>query len=431
MYPKEFQERLKKELKEIEDSGRYKDERVIFSPQEAEISVKSGRVLNFCANNYLGLANDPRIIEAAKKVLDEWGFGTSSVRFICGTFQPHKKLEQKLSEFLGTEDTILYISCAAANIGLFHSLLGFEDAVISDRLNHATIIDAIKLWQGFHKEKVDASLLAEEVILTKRHILKRKDLSTVAILPENKVFKHSDMEDLERCLKETQNKRTRLICTDGVFSMDGNIAKLDKICDLAEKYDALVMVDDSHATGFVGKTGRGTHEHRGVVGRVDIITSTMGKALGGAAGGFTSGRKEIIELLRQNSREYIFSNSVPPVIVGPTIEILYILSGDHSLRDKLEENTKHFRQEMTKLGFDIRLGTHPIVPIMLYDAKPAKEMADKLLKEGIYVIAFSYPVVPKGAARIRVQISAAHSRENLDFAIEKFGKVGKELGIIK
>ncbi len=435
-YPKEFQEHLQKELKDIKDKGLYKNERVILSPQQAMIFVESPkvyqalRVLNFCANNYLGLADNPEIIEAAKISLDERGYGLSSVRFICGTQDLHKELEKKISEFLCLEDTILYSSCGAANEGLFEVLLGFDDAVISDALNHATIIDGVRLWQMIHKEKIDPKLLVEEVIFTKHHILKREGLK-VAIMPENRVFKHSDMNDLEKHLKETQDKRVRLICTDGVFSMDGDIAKLDQICELAERYDAMVMVDDSHATGFVGKTGRGTHEYRDVMGKVDIITSTMGKALGGAAGGFTSSRKEIIELLRQRSRPYLFSNTVPPVIVAATIKVLDMLEKTTYLRDKLEENTKYFRKEITKLGFDIRPGTHPIVPIMLYEAKPAVELANGLLKEGIYVIAFSYPVVPKGAARIRVQISAAHSPEDLDFAIEKFDKVGRELGIIK
>ncbi len=469
MYPKEVKEHLQERIKTVKEEGRYKDERIILSPQDAKIRVKRGEVLNFCANNYLGLANSPKLIFEGILALIKYGFGLSSVRFICGTQNIHKELEQKVSEFLGTEDTILYSSCAAANEGLFEVILNsFEDVVISDRLNHATIIDGERLRRIIRKRKLDKNVkdiledlkqftkpstglsnwyqgmikedLTEllpkpvgEEFKKKLNCLIKKvgELEGAVKLPESKVFKHSDMEDLERCLKETQNKRFRLICTDGVFSMDGNIAKLDKICDLAERYNAVVMVDDSHATGFVGKTGRGSIEYRNVMGRVDIITSTFGKALGGALGGFTSGHKEIIEILRQESRPYLFSNTLTPVIVVPSLKVLGMLGGATKLIDKLNENTRYFRKEIKGLGFEIVSGIHPIVPIMIYDAKPTKELADKLLEEGIYVKDFSFPVVPEGAARIRVQISAAHSREDLDFAIEKFGKVGRELGIIK
>ncbi|MBD3170737.1 MAG: glycine C-acetyltransferase [candidate division Zixibacteria bacterium] len=384
-------------LQEIKEAGLYKDERVIVSKQAAEIKVKSGdEVLNFCANNYLGLANNERLIKAAKEGLDKYGYGLSSVRFICGTQDIHKDLERSIAEFLGTEDTILYSSCFDANGGLFETLLTDEDAVISDALNHASIIDGIRLCKA------------------QRHR-----------------FTHADMNELENILKETQSARRRLIATDGVFSMDGDIAKLDKICDLAEKYDAMVMVDDSHSTGFMGKTGRGTHEYCGVMGRIDVITSTLGKALGGGSGGFTSGRKEIVDILRQRSRPYLFSNTLLPAIVYGAIECFKMLSETTELRDKLEDNTKYFREKMTANGFDIIPGDHPIVPIMLGDAKLAHDFADEMLNEGIYVIGFSYPVVPKGQARIRVQISAGQEKEHLDKAIDAFAKVGKKLSVIK
>ncbi len=467
-YPKEFQEHLQERIKHIKEEGCYKNERIILSPQGAEIRVKCGKKINLCANNYLGLANSPKLIFEAIFALIKYGFGLSSVRFICGTQDIHKKLEQKLSNFLGTEDTILYSSCAAANEGLFEVILNsFEDVVISDRLNHATIIDGERLRRIIHKIKLDGNVkdiledleqftkpstelsnwyqgsikedltellpkpVGEEFKKKLNCLIEKVGVLEGAIkLPGSKVFKHSDMEDLKRCLKETQNKRFRLICTDGVFSMDGDIAKLDEICDLAERYNAMVMVDDSHATGFVGKTGRGSIEYRNVIGRVDIITSTFGKALGGALGGFTSGHEEIIEILRQESRPYLFSNTLTPVIVAPSLKVLGMLGGATKLIDKLNKNTRYFRKEIKGLGFEIVPGIHPIVPIMIYEAMPTKELADGLLKEGIYVTPFSYPVVPKGAARIRVQISAAHSQENLDFAIEKFGKVGRELKII-
>lgn len=409
MYNKEVKEHLEHQLQSIKEGGLYKEERVIRSPQGAKIKVKEGQVLNFCANNYLGLADDPELIAVAKKALDERGHGLSSVRFICGTQDIHKELERKVSEFLRTEDTILYSSCAAANEGLFEVLLGPEDVVISDQLNHATIIDAVRLWGMVHKKKLGAGAVE---------------------FPENRVMKHLDTADLEKHLKETQNKRFRLIATDGVFSMDGDVANLKEICDLAEKYNALVMVDDSHSTGFFGPGGRGTPEYWGVEDRVDIITSTFGKALGGATGGFTSGKKEIIELLRQRSRPYLFSNTLAPCIVATAIKVLDMISQTSDLRKKLQENTAYFREKISELGFDIRPGSHPIVPIMLYDAKKAVQMAERLLDEGIYVIAFSYPVVPREQARIRVQISAAHSRKDLDFALAKFEKVGRELGII-
>ncbi len=383
-------------LSEIEEGGFFKDERVIESPQEAVIEVGGKEVINFCANNYLGLANHPRLISAAKQGLDDWGFGLSSVRFICGTQGVHKQLENKVSDFLGTEDTILYAACFDANGGLFETLLGPDDAIISDSLNHASIIDGIRLS-------------------------KAKRLR----------FEHADMHDLERCLKEAQSSRIRLIATDGVFSMDGDIAKLEEICDLADKYSALVMIDECHATGFVGKTGRGTPEHCGVQGRVDIITSTFGKALGGASGGFTSGRKEIVALLRQRSRPYLFSNTLAPNIAAASIEAIDMLSESDELRSQLRENTDFFREKIAAAGFTIVEGTHPIVPVMLGDAALAGAMAADLLDEGIYVIGFSYPVVPKGAARIRVQMSAAHKREHLEQAIEAFTKVGKRHGAIK
>jgi glycine C-acetyltransferase len=381
---------LNDELQSIHEQGLYKDERVILGPQAAEIRVKEGEVINFCANNYLGLSSHPKIIAAAHRGLDEWGYGMSSVRFICGTQQIHKDLEKKISEFLGTDDTILYSSCFDANGGLFEAILGPEDVVISDELNHASIIDGIRLCKA-----------------------------------ERKRFKNSDMTHLEEILKECAGHGRRLIATDGVFSMDGNIAQLDKICDLADKYDALVMVDDSHATGFIGKTGRGTHEYRNVMGRVDVITSTLGKAMGGASGGFTSGRSEIVEFLRQRSRPYLFSNTLTPSIVIAAITAFDLLEETTELRDRLEENTAYFRKQMTAAGFDIKPGSHPIVPIMLGDAKLAHGIAKDLLADGIYVIGFSYPVVAKGHARIRVQISAAHAREHLDAAIAAFTRVGK------
>ncbi|NQY67468.1 MAG: glycine C-acetyltransferase [Flavobacteriales bacterium] len=395
MYGK-FQSFLQEELASIKESGLYKSERIITTPQGADIKVSTGEeVTNFCANNYLGLSSHPKLIEAAKRTLDTQGYGMSSVRFICGTQDIHKELEGKIAEFLGTEDTILYAACFDANGGVFETLMGPEDAIISDELNHASIIDGVRLCKA-----------------------------------QRFRYKNSNMEDLEKQLQDAQGARHRLIVTDGVFSMDGYIAKLDQICDLAEKYDALVMVDDSHSTGFMGATGRGTHEHCGVMGRIDIITSTMGKALGGAMGGFTSGKKEIIDMLRQRSRPYLFSNSLAPSIVGGTIEVLNLLNESTSLRDKLEENTAYFRSKMDEVGFDIREGVHPIVPIMLYDAKIAQEFASRLLKEGIYVIGFFYPVVPKDLARIRVQISAGHDREHLDKAIAAFTKVGTELEVI-
>jgi glycine C-acetyltransferase len=386
---------IAQELKQINDSGLYKAERVITSPQDAMITVQTGqKVLNMCANNYLGLADHPDVIKAARESYDKWGYGLSSVRFICGTQQVHKELEKKISEFLGTEDTILYSSCFDANGGLFETLLAAEDTIISDQLNHASIIDGVRLC--------------------KAQCLR---------------FKNCDMHDLEEKLKEAQSARFRIIATDGVFSMDGTIAKLDRICEFAEKYDALVMVDDSHATGVLGKRGRGTPEHCGVMGRIDITTGTLGKALGGASGGFTSGRKEIIELLRQRSRPYLFSNTLAPAIAATSLKVLEMLSASTELRDKLAENTRYFRQQITGLGLNVIPGEHPIVPIMLGDAVLAQKMAEKLLEKGVYVIGFSYPVVPKGAARIRTQISAAHSKEDLDFAIDKIYDVKRELGI--
>ena len=386
---------ISRQLKQINDAGLYKAERIITSPQNAAITVKSGKkVLNFCANNYLGLSDNPEVLKAAKESYEKWGYGLSSVRFICGTQEIHKKLEKKISEFLDTEDTILYSCCFDANTGLFETLLTDEDAIISDALNHASIIDGVRLCKA-----------------------------------QRLRFKNSDMNDLEKKLQQAESARFRLIATDGVFSMDGIIAKLDQICDLAEKYDALVMVDDSHATGVLGKTGRGTHEYRSVIGRVDIITSTLGKALGGASGGFTSGRKEIIEFLRQRSRPYLFSNTLAPAIVAASLKVLDMLSASNDLLDKLRQNTLYFREKIAKLGLEVIPGEHPIVPIILKDAALAQKMAEKLLEKGIYVIGFSYPVVPKGAARIRTQISAAHSRKDLDFAIEKIKEVKEELGI--
>jgi glycine C-acetyltransferase len=400
MYGK-IKEDLTNELQSIRDTGLFKDERIIMTPQGAEIEVKGGKeVLNFCANNYLGLSSHPKVIEAAHKTLDEWGYGMSSVRFICGTQDIHKILEQKISDFLHTEDTILYVACFDANGGVFEPILKEEDAIITDQLNHASIIDGIRLCKA-----------------------------------QRYIYKHGNMADLEEKLKETQNLRYRLVATDGVFSMDGDIAKLDEIVPLAEKYNALVMIDDAHSTGFLGKTGRGTPEYRGVLGNIDIITGTLGKALGGASGGFISGRKELIELYRQRSRPYLFSNTVAPVVVGASIAVFDLLSETTELRDKLEENTRYFRQKMTEAGFEITPGVHPIVPIMLgkfdNDAKLSQDMAKDLLDEGIYVIGFYYPVVPKGQSRIRVQLSAAHEKHHLDRAIEAFTKIGKKHGVIQ
>ena len=387
---------LHKELDQIQSEGLYKSERIIATPQGAEIGLTDGKeVLNFCANNYLGLSNNKKMLDNAIRMLEERGYGMSSVRFICGTQDIHKELEQKVAEFLGTEATILYTSCFDANGGLFEALFSEQDAIISDALNHASIIDGVRLCKA-----------------------------------QRFRYKHADMNDLEDNLKKAQSARFRIIATDGVFSMDGDMAKLDSICDLAEKYDSLVMVDDSHATGFIGETGRGTPEYFGVQNRIDVITTTFGKALGGASGGCTSGRSEIVEMLRQRSRPYLFSNTVTPLIVGATLAILQELSRTTELRDKLTENTKYFRTEMTKLGFNIKPGETPIIPIMLYDAKITNKMADELLKEGIYVIGFSYPVVPKGEARIRVQISAAHDKSHLDLALTAFEKVGKKLRVL-
>ncbi|MBL6657386.1 MAG: glycine C-acetyltransferase [Flavobacteriales bacterium] len=395
MYGK-LKNQLETELQNIKDSGLYKEERIIVTPQDADISVSTGKeVINFCANNYLGLSSNNEVVEAAKRTLDTHGFGLSSVRFICGTQDIHKTLERKLSEFLGMEDTILYAAAFDANGGVFEPLFGVEDAIISDSLNHASIIDGVRLCKAARYR-----------------------------------YANNDMNDLEQKLIEAQSQRNRIIVTDGVFSMDGYIAQLDKICDLAEKYDALVMVDECHASGFVGKNGRGTHEYHNVMGRVDIITGTLGKALGGAMGGFTSARKEIVDMLRQRSRPYLFSNSLAPSIVGSAITVLDLISNSTELRDKLEENTSYFRTKMTEAGFDIKEGVHPIVPVMLYDAKTSQVMADKLLEEGIYVIGFFFPVVPKDQARIRVQLSAAHTKEHLDKAIAAFTKVGKEMKII-
>lgn len=410
MYTKEAKEFYEKELQSILDSGLYKDELLIDSPQDREIRVQGheGTLLNFCANNYLGLANNSEVKQAATRSIEQWGYGLASVPFICGTQTIHKELERKFSRFLKMEDTILYSSCEAANAGLFEVILGF-DVIISDQLSHATIIDGARLWQVINKKKLEQGQV---------------------VLPDIRVFKHSDMADLEKHLQETQDRRLRLIAVDGVFSMDGDIAPLKEICDLADKYKALVMVDDSHATGFFGPTGRGTPEHCGVVGRVDIITSTMGKGLGGAVGGFTSSRKEIIDLLRQRSRPRLFSNAVPPVVVAATMTILDMIDRTAELRDTLNENTAYFRKGIVELGFDVQPGVHPIIPVMLYDAQKAATMAGRLVQEGIYVRAFSFPVVPRGQARIRVQVSAVHTRADLDFALEKFGKVGRELKII-
>ena len=392
-----IQDRLEKDLQEIKANGLYKTERIITTPQGADIKTTTGKeVINFCANNYLGLSSHPKVIEAAKKAIDSHGFGMSSVRFICGTQDIHKELEHKIAEFLGTEDTILYAAAFDANGGVFEPLFNEEDAIISDELNHASIIDGVRLCKS-----------------------------------ERLRYKHNDMADLEEQLKATQKNRSRIIVTDGAFSMDGTIAQLDAIVALAEKYNAMIMVDECHATGFLGKTGRGTHEYRNVMGKIDIITGTLGKALGGASGGFTTGKKEIIDLLRQRSRPYLFSNTLMPAIVGASIAVFDMLSETTSLRDKLETNTQYFRTKMTEAGFDIKPGEHPIVPVMLYDAVLAKNFADKLLDEGIYVIGFFFPVVPKGKARIRVQVSAGHDTHHLDKAIAAFTKVGKELGVIK
>ncbi len=388
---------LEAELNNIKNAGLYKEERIITTPQGADIKVQGGKeVINFCANNYLGLSSHPKVIEAAHKAIDSHGFGMSSVRFICGTQDIHKELERKISEFLGTEDTILYAAAFDANGGVFEPLFNEEDAIISDELNHASIIDGVRLCKA-----------------------------------QRFRYKNNDMEDLEAKLKEAANCRNRIIVTDGVFSMDGTIAQLDKIAALADKYKALVMVDECHASGFIGKTGRGSIELCNVIGQLDIITGTLGKALGGASGGFTSGRKEIIEILRQRSRPYLFSNTLAPSIVGASIAVLDMLRETTELRDKLEENTLYFRKQMTEAGFDIKPGIHPIVPIMLYDAPLSQNFAKKLLEEGIYVIGFYYPVVAQGKARIRVQISAAHERHHIDKAITAFVKVGKELGVIK
>ncbi len=397
MISQKFLENITNELANIENDGLYKKERIITSQQSAEIEVGGNKLLNFCANNYLGLSNNPEVMQASKDAVDSHGYGMSSVRFICGTQNIHKDLEAKISNFLGMEDTILYAACFDANGGVFEPLFSDEDAIISDELNHASIIDGVRLCKSARYR-----------------------------------YKNNNMQDLEEQLKAAseKNHRFKIIVTDGVFSMDGIVANLKGVCDLADKYDALVMVDDSHATGFIGKTGRGTHEANDVIGRVDIITSTLGKALGGALGGFTSGKKEIIDMLRQRSRPYLFSNSLAPGIVGAASKVLDMISEDTSLRDKVMENAEYFRKEMKAKGFDIPNGNAAIVPVMLYDAKLAQEMAEKLVAEGIYVIGFFYPVVPKGKARIRVQLSAAHSRENLDKAIAGFEKVGKELGVI-
>lgn len=391
-----FVSRIGKEIAEIKTSGLYKAERTITSPQGAEILVNGKTVLNFCANNYLGLSSHPRVIEAAHAAIDSHGYGMSSVRFICGTQDIHKELEERIAQFLGTEDSILYAACFDANGGVFESLFNENDAIISDALNHASIIDGVRLCKA-----------------------------------QRFRYEHNNMADLEAKLKEAAGLRSRVIVTDGVFSMDGTIAQLDKICELADKYDAIVMIDECHASGFMGKTGRGTHEYRGVMGRIDIITGTLGKALGGASGGFTSGRKEIIDLLRQRSRPYLFSNTLAPSITGASIAVLNMLSETTELRDKLESNTKYFRTKMTEAGFDIKPGEHPIVPIMLYDAVVAQNFAAELLNEGIYVIGFFFPVVPKGQARIRVQLSAAHEQNHLDKAISAFSRIGKKLGVLK
>ncbi len=391
-----FVERIYTELQDIETAGLLKKERIITSPQGANITVNGKTVLNFCANNYLGLSSHPKVIEAAHKAIQTHGYGLSSVRFICGTQDIHKELEQKIANFLGTEDTILYCACFDANGGVFEPLFNEQDAIISDALNHASVIDGVRLCKA-----------------------------------QRYRYEHNNMEDLEEKLLDAAHLRSRIIVTDGSFSMDGTIAQLDVICDLADKYDAIVMIDDSHSTGFLGKTGRGTHEYKNVMGKVDIITGTLGKALGGANGGFTSGRKEIIEMLRQRSRPYLFSNTLAPSIVGASIAVFDMLTETTELRDKLERNTKYFRTKITEAGFDIKPGEHPIVPIMLYDAVIAQNFAAKLLDEGIYVVGFFYPVVPRGQARIRVQLSAAHETHHIDKAVGAFSKIGKELGVIK
>ncbi len=394
MYGK-IKKHLTKELGEIRSKGLYKDERILTSPQSSRVTVRDGsEVLNMCANNYLGLSSNPKVMAAAREALDKWGYGLSSVRFICGTQAIHKDLEAAVTDFLGTEDTILYTSCFDANGGLFESLLTAEDAVLSDELNHASIIDGVRLCKA-----------------------------------QRYRYKHSDMADLEEKLKEAKQSRYRLIATDGVFSMDGDVAKLDKLCDLADKYDSLVMVDDSHAVGFVGSKGRGSHEYCGVIGRIDIITGTFGKALGGASGGYISGRREIVELMRQRSRPYLFSNTLAPTIVAASLKAIELLIETTELRDRLETNTKYFRSNMAERGFDIKPGDHPIVPIMLGDAALAQKMAASLLERGVYVIGFFYPVVPMGKARIRVQLSALHTKDDLDFAMEQFSAVKNELGI--
>ncbi len=395
MYGK-FQDFLKNEIEGIKESGLYKNERIITSPQGAEIQVGGKTVLNFCANNYLGLSSHPRVVEAGQKAMDTHGYGLSSVRFICGTQDIHKELEAKIAEFLGTEDTILYAACFDANGGVFEPLFTDEDAIISDALNHASIIDGVRLCKAARYR-----------------------------------YKHADMDDLEEQLKKAQEQRFRIIVTDGVFSMDGDIAKLDQICDLADKYNALVMVDDCHAAGFIGKTGRGTHEYNNVMGRVDIITGTLGKALGGALGGYTTGRKEIIDMLRQRSRPYLFSNSLAPSIIGASMEVFNMLTESTELRDKVMDNADYFRAKLTEAGFDLKPSKSAIAALMLYDAKLSQEFAARLLEEGIYVIGFYYPVVPKGEARIRIQLSAAHERHHLDKAIEAFIKIGKELKVIE
>jgi glycine C-acetyltransferase len=390
-----FIEYISGEIKAVKEAGLYKSERIIQSPQQSEIVTNGKKVINLCANNYLGLSNHPELVEAAKEGVDKYGFGMSSVRFICGTQDVHKELEAKLSSFLGMEDTILYSSCFDANTGLFETILGAEDAIISDSLNHASIIDGVRLC-------------------------KAKRLR----------YNNNNMEDLESKLKEAEGCRHKLICTDGVFSMDGSIANLKGVCDLADKYGALVMVDDSHAVGFMGEKGRGTHEYNDVIKRIDIITGTLGKALGGASGGYTSGRKEIVEWLRQRSRPYLFSNTLAPVIAHTSLKVLDMLESSGDLREKVHQNSKFFREEMTKLGFDLLPGEHPIIPVMIGDAELASTMADNLLKEGIYVIGFSFPVVPKGLARIRTQMSAAHSHEDIEKAVAAFAKVGREMKII-
>lgn len=396
MSKKAFYQRLQEELKQIESDGLFKSERYIESVQGPEIIVNGEKVLNFCANNYLGLSSHPEVVEAAHKTLDNRGYGMSSVRFICGTQDIHKQLEEELSKFVGMEDTILYVACFDANAGVFEPLLGPEDVIVSDALNHASIIDGVRLCKAARAR-----------------------------------YKHNDMEDLEAQLIKHKDARTKLIVTDSVFSMDGTIAQLDKICDLADKYGALVMIDESHSSGFMGENGRGVHELQGVMDRIDIVTSTLGKALGGANGGFTSGKKEIIEILRQKSRPYLFSNTLAPAVVGASLQALKLIGETSELRDKLKNNTQYFRSKMEAAGFDLLPGEHPITPVMLYDAVLAQKMAARLLEEGVYVIGFFYPVVPKGEARIRVQISAAHEKEHIDKAVEAFIKIGKELDVIK